>query len=173
MGQYYRVYTKNKKGKETIYNRTVDGKYTRAKLTEHSWWLNPFVNTICHKIHHKPLIIAWVGDYAEGEIHDIVWDKTVKTSYITEAQVVLYEKYLVNHTKKTYLDCDKYYEKCSDKYKWCLHPLPLLTAIGNGSNGGDYHGINQDKIGIWAMDSISVEEKIPKGYTEFFIEFKE
>ena len=37
MGQHYNVVIKNK---NTIiaYNREVDGKYTMAKLTEHSWW---------------------------------------------------------------------------------------------------------------------------------------
>lgn len=36
MGQYYNVVIKNK-NTITAYHREVDGEYTMAKLTEHSW----------------------------------------------------------------------------------------------------------------------------------------
>lgn len=40
---------------------------------------------------------------------------------------------------------------------WTVHPLPLLTAEGNGRGGGDYHEQNPDieLVGTWARDSIS------------------
>ena len=47
MGQYYRTLKKESNGRLVVYNRNiiVDGKeeYMMAKLTEHSWWYNPFV----------------------------------------------------------------------------------------------------------------------------------
>lgn len=165
MGQYYMVLTIDKNGKHTVYDRNVNKQYTMAKLLEHSWWFNPFVNTICGKIFHKPKQIAWVGDYANSEgiefkYYDEVWGDNVKTVGVTEAQVCLWDKYLVNHTKQVYIDCDEYYEKSLEENGYyCIHPLPLLTCVGNGLGGGDYSGSNMDMVGTWCLDNISVECK--------------
>lgn len=176
MGQYYYVYTK-RNGKEKVYNRTVDGEYTMAKLMEHSWWLNPFVNTICYKIHNKPTQIAWVGDYVEPdefEPLDRVWGDKAKTYGVTEAQVVLHRKYLVNHTQKQYVDCSDYYKRCVIEDGWCIHPLPILTVIGNGRGGGDYRAkYGKEYVGVWANDEISVENVKPDGYEEIKPTFRE
>jgi len=44
-----------------------------------------------------------------------------------------------------------------DDHEWCAHPLPLLTALGNGMGGGDYRGKEgKDNIGSWAFDEIYV-----------------
>lgn len=176
MGQYYMVYTK-RNGREKVYDRFVDNQYTMAKLMEHSWWRNPFVNTMCYKIHHKPTQVAWVGDYVEKEEfepYERVWGDDAKSYGVTEAQVVLDEKYLVNHTKKEYVDCNAYYERSVTKDKWCVHPLPLLTVIGNGRGGGDYRSENgKEFVGTWCNDLISVEEEEPKTYKEISPTFKE
>ena len=54
-----------------------------------------------------------------------------------------------------------------------INPLPLLTALGNGRGGGDYSGTDEDKVGIWARDVLSVEFNIPKGFKEFKVNFRE
>ena len=89
-------------------------------------------------------------------------------------------KYLVNHTKQIYLDCDAYYERCKVKQYgdyWCIHPLSLLTCIGNGMGGGDYRSPSDDstydEVGTWAWDEISIDDAIPEGYAETEITFKE
>ena len=174
MGQYYKVLVrKDKDSKWQLFNRSVDGEYTMAKLTEHSWWYNPFVNTICHMIHFKPKQVAWVGDYADDisakgidtrELHEKAWGKANGRS-VTEAQISLFGKYLVNHDKKEYVDCTEYYDNSVTEGDWCLHPLPILTAVGNGQGGGDYHGRSMDMVGRWTCDRISVENAAPKeGY---------
>ena len=176
MGQYYMVLMEDKNGKRTVYDRTTNGEYTLAKLMEHSWWLNNFVNTMCCKIFRKPKKVAWVGDYSDGEfeLYDEVWGDNAKRNKVWESQVVLWNKYLVNHTKKEYLNCNEYYEKSKIEDDWCIHPLPLLTCVGNGGGGGDYHrGTCMDYVGSWCMDEISVEVKEPKGYTKIDIAFKE
>lgn len=48
-----------------------------------------------------------------------------------------------------------------DTYKWRTHPLPLLTAEGNGRGGGDYH---DDKpgaefVGRWARHKIALAKR--------------
>lgn len=40
-----------------------------------------------------------------------------------------------------------------------VHPLPLLTSLGNGKGGGDYHGLNMEWVGAWALHAI---EAIPE-----------
>lgn len=165
MGQYYMVKVNDK-----VYNREVNGQYTMAKLMEHSWWENSFVNTICHEIFKKPKTVAWVGDYSNEEnkeLYESVWGEKVKTYGINEAQVSLSGKFLVNHTKLEYLNCSKYYENSVDKEGWCINPLPLLTSIGNGNGGGDYCGTDMEYVGKWCNDEISVELEKPEGFIEY------
>ena len=57
MGQYYRAMVKKPNGRIVVYNRDVirDGKreYTVAKLLEHSWWFNEFVNAVCLDVYNS------------------------------------------------------------------------------------------------------------------------
>lgn len=172
MGQYYRPYLKEEKtGNITILNRTIDGEYTMAKLMEHSWWLNPFVNAVCNILYKNPHQIAWVGDYADDFPHkNLVWDTDGEE--IKKVDFLLDNKYIVNHTKKLYLNCTSYKER-NNNDGWIIHPLSLLTAIGNGQGGGDYRGVNSNSVGDWCMDVLSIEDTIPNGYTEEIYDFYE
>lgn len=177
MGQYYRPVLKFKK--TMVYNRDVNGEYTMAKLTEHSWWENDLMKAISEKIFRKPTLVAWVGDYAENEEVRMM-NKKMKDIWDCEGHNVkstnfsINNLYLCNHDLKEYINMNKY-RKNSEVDGWCLHPLSLLTAIGNGRGGGDYHDcyVNADKIGIWAWHRLSFEKEIPENYTEFEIIFKE
>lgn len=166
MGQYYRVITEDSvinNHKRTVYNRDVDGEYTMAKLMEHSWWENPFVNTICTEIYQSPKKVAWVGDYAnEFELFDEVWDS--EGVGVKENQTKLNGKYLCNHTLGEYVDCNDYYAHAL-RDGWCVHPLPILTCIGNGGGGGDYYSkADRDLVGRWNWHIVSVENSAPDGY---------
>ena len=201
MGQYYRVLEKEADKNLKVYNRNiiVGGKeeYMMAKLTEHSWWYNPFVNAICEKMylsHHHHQII-WMGDYADQFADDLesnhngltpkkiklyhtrCWDENRKTFAIPTTGFTLCDKYLVNHTKQVYIDCTAYYNRCDMDNGWCMHPLPLLTCIGNGYGGGDYRSptsdSSEDLIGMWAWDEISIEDNVNSSYQEIFPTFKE
>jgi hypothetical protein len=75
-------------------------------------------------------------------------------------------KYLINHTKKEFVDKSKV---PSNSEGWTIHPLPLLTCEGNGRGGGDFRGEEKDLVGRWSRDEIevsSVKGDIPKGFTE-------
>ena len=83
--------------------------------------------------------------------------------------------YLINHTQQSFLDLGKYAEENSweEKFnsitqKWAVHPLPLLTACGNGRGGGDYHDCfpDYDKVGTWAFDVIELTDCLPVGLKE-------
>ena len=53
-----------------------------------------------------------------------------------------------------------------------IHPLPLLTCEGNGRGGGDFSGENEF-VGSWARDVVSIEFDAPEGFTEIFPNFRE
>ena len=167
MGQYYNIIIKRKDQKSThAYDRTLDGEYTMAKLTEHSWYLNPMVNAVAEKLYHNPSHIAWVGDYARGEegdredLYKLSHPASKKFEMLHKTEFTLKDRYLVNHTKKLILDCWDYLKESIKKNEdsSVMHPLPLLTALGNGRGGGDYRGINQEQIGSWAWDVLEIVE---------------
>jgi hypothetical protein len=60
-----------------------------------------------------------------------------------------------------------------DKDGWQIHPLPLLTCEGNGRGGGDYGGNDQNLVGLWARNTISVSNDIPDGYEELLFTLHE
>lgn len=179
MGQYYHALIK-KNDDVVVYHNTVNGEYMGAKLMEHSWLRNPFVNAVAEIIYHNPCQVAWVGDYADEtdpEIYKMAYGDDDNEVYARrdltyDGTFSMEHKYLVNHTFKEYIDIDDYIKKVDSD--WIPHPLSLLTACGNGQGGGDYFSdIHKDDVGYWKMSLISVEDKIPDGYTESEIYFKE
>ena len=202
MGQYYRPCLLAPDFKENNQNpvlATADCYFyaNGAKLMEHSWVGNWFVAAACTFLFkNKTFPFVWCGDYADApsDIYKGVdekgeeWENNMyryacagdfDTKYsqdvigeMTEARYAELEpkmKYIINHSKKEYVVIP---EKKEDE--WTIHPLPLLTADGNGAGGGDYHrGTDMNKVGIWAYDIIEVGDEIPEGYTELKVDFKE
>ena len=204
MGQYYNAVMKGSRC--ATYNRyiVIDGarEYMLAKLTEHSWWGNKYVEGVSKALFESaaPRRVAWVGDYARSflqsinaesfngltqkdivRLHKCAWK--AKGVDVPDNSFTLKGLFLVNHTKKEYVACDPYYERCAvpdaDGFKWCLHPLPLLTCIGNGQGGGDFYegeytrGSTYENVGRWAWDLISIAEHAPEGFTELKPIFRE
>jgi hypothetical protein len=159
-----------------------------SKLMEHSYVGNPYVGAVelllSPKGHFWKSRLVWAGDYADPEVHVSYPDGKLvaKTLYELaqeehEAKEMSpmphnMEKYyfLVNHTKKQYVDKRK---ATADGNGLRIHPLPLLTAEGNGRGGGDYRGAQEVLVGSWARDVISVERAALAGYTELVCEFAE
>ncbi|MBR1807062.1 MAG: hypothetical protein IJ774_11860, partial [Selenomonadaceae bacterium] len=58
---------------------------------------------------------------------------------------------------------------------WAIHPLPLLTAVGNDRGMGDFHegGVGYEHVGTWAWHLISISAKAPKRFEELKLAFKE
>ena len=204
MGQYYRVLEKEGNKRLVVYNRNiiVDGKeeYMMAKLTEHSWIGNWLMETVCNKIYNsdKPVRLIWMGDYADDFANDLentfngltkkqiinyrnaAWGEPDRSKAVERAVFDFEGKYIVNHTKKEYVDFSLYYKtsvmNCAGD-KWCMHPLSLLTAIGNGYGGGDYRSptlaSTVDLVGYWAWDEINITDNIPENYELLQPIFKE
>ena len=203
MGQYYRPIIKTDDGIEILNrNLIIDGQeeYTMAKITEHSWIGNWFMEAVCDKIYNsdKPVRLIWMGDYANEfecyfkdnfngltqtqieNYHKAAWGEPDRGKAIDRVAFDFMNKYIVNHTKKIYIDCSLYYKssvmKC-DGDEWCLHPLSLLTCIGNGLGGGDYKAPTDastfELVGSWAWDEINITDEIPQNYDLIKPIFKE
>ena len=189
MGQYFMPILGDAYGMNCkVFNRTVDGKHTFAKIMEHSWWLNPFVNSFSKRIYKKKSRVCWVGDYACEDDFDFmtttafykpcyraVWGEGVRTISSKSVDFTLDGKFLLNHDTKEFIDLNEYKEKSRDKDGWTIHPLPLLTAVGNDRGSGDFHegNVGFKNVGIWAWCLISIAEKVPKGYRKIDVVFKE
>lgn len=161
--------------------------YNGLKLMEHSYYRSPAMVATGHEIYKNPMKVYWIGDYADDyienheryheslpnycltlekamDIYEKTWkDDNKKEIDYAETFDVEFEKYkdffedkfLINHTKDEYIDLSKYK---GFSYTCRVHPLSLLTAIGNGLGGGDYYGKNENLIGYWAGDIISLED---------------
>lgn len=88
--------------------------------------------------------------------------------------------YLINWDKKVYVDKRRVPSVAygwTDGQKYTIHPLPLLTAEGNGRGGGDFRtedaGGNTALIGTWARDHISLGSTVPEGFEEIVFDLVE
>ena len=190
MGQYYRPILGDAFGLNCkVFDRSVDGEYTLAKLLEHSWWQNPFVNAFSEFIYKEPSRVIWCGDYADEPddfnfpncsafyvpYYGEIWGDSVSTIGVTSTDFTLDGKFLLNHDTKQFVDLDEYKVNSIDKHGWTIHPLPLLTAVGNGRGGGDFHEGNTgfEFVGLWAWQLISIEDKPPDDFSKTDIRFIE
>lgn len=190
MGQYYMAILGDAYGLNCkVFDRSVDGQYTFAKLMEHSWWKNPFVNAFSEFLYNEPSRVAWVGDYADepDDFHfphcsafyvpcyKEVWGETIKPVGVASSDFNLDSKFLLNHDRQQFVDLDEYKRLSVDKDGWTIHPLPLLTAVGNDRGGGDFHEGNTgfENVGLWAWQLISFADKPPKDFSKFLLVFKE
>lgn len=184
MGQYYKPCVLKKNYKTNSNNQTIvslrSWDFTvGAKLTEHSYVGNNFIKAAMQLLAiYKAHPFVWCGDYAEGIFTDINGESAnaymlIHTITPSELEEIVKEngieenyKYIVNYTKREYIEIPE------NNDDWVIHPLPLLCADGNGLGGGDYYGINMDKVGIWAYDRLGVTNKRPH-YKKIKVEFKE
>lgn len=173
-----------------------------VKLIEHSWWNNDFLVNFCARLYersrenNKETHILWLGDYAELdglsslEGLSACFARVVQRSWLKQAlqdpnrkeidigntnpDFSLINKFLVNTTKQEFINCTTYYNCNHDVDDWCIHPLPLLTAVGNGEGGGDYFGVNNELVGRWAGDALYIDDEEPvEPFKEIFPIFRE
>lgn len=156
------------------------------KLMEHSWIDAALPRTIMSALEGMPRRVVWAGDYADPEPGTVTDENkyglnlyvlasgddesvTSVTKLVPHAEAA--PRYLINHDQMMYVDIDNcpghvYYWTQGREYT--VHPLPLLTAEGNGRGGGDWRGgQGSEFIGTWARDVISTSDEKPADYLEF------
>jgi hypothetical protein len=139
-----------------------------AKLMEHSYLDSVFTQTLEHELSpegkfHKKRVI-WAGDHSFVEpgistnLYDVV--ESINKPIPPKVKTSQYP-FIVNHTKREYVNKRLIPENVDGYF---IHPLPLLTAEGNDGYVGDYKGNDQEIVGYWARDVISVEKDCPGGF---------
>ena len=154
------------------------------KLMEHSYLKNKMMLCVEALLieggewHKTPIV--WAGDYSDHVRNEMNYsdmcDSTDEGEHVARelipkpltAKQQKEFQFIVNHTKKEFVDK----KKVPSNDGWQIHPLSLLTSSGNGRGGGDFRGDN-DFVGTWAADVISVEKEIPADFKEIVPNFKE
>ena len=175
MGQYYKAILLDKE-KQNVIGWVSPYQYdSGSKLMEHSWMKNDFVKSFENMIYKNPMPVTWCGDYADAvdgsEEGDNFYSLCEDKTNLTPSTILGEHKsqYIINHDTLEYVDKAKV---PTDKDGWQIHPLPLLTAEGNGRGGGDFRG-ESELVGLWSRNLISVSEELPKGYTELVFDIVE
>ncbi len=169
MGQYYLVVFLSE-DKKSIVGVVYPG--FGRKLTEHSIIGNPLFSFLTQAIsptgNYYMSRIVWAGDYADPEEDTGENLYTMAQNYdgVIFNNNRLSYRYIINHSKQLYVDLS-YISDYSEEY----HPLPMLTAEGNGRGTGDYNGVNDNLVGTWARDVISANNDVPTGFTELKCNF--
>ena len=174
MGQYYNVVILDSHSNVIRAWMCAHSYNYGVKLVEHCSANSEFVSTvesqICPEGAFYRCAIVWAGDYADVEaapsgtavpsgttnLYSMIdmHPHSKKGIRPTVRDMAAYP-YIVNWTKRLYVDKTK---------EHMIHPLPLLTAEGNGRGGGDYYGTSMNLVGTWARDELSVEAAIPEGF---------
>lgn len=185
MGQYYKPIILESDRKTPVNYAYTHHLGCGLKLMEHSYFDNPVVNSVINFIAKAGgANLVWAGDYADPEpgtkneedpdglnLYSLT-EELLEMEYNTDSPNVAF---LINEDKKEFVNLYKLTNLASP-----VHPLPLLTAEGNGRGGGDYCGLNSDLIGRWARDFIVVSPgsyekrlELEANYTEITPDFVE
>lgn len=166
MGQYYMPVIKRGKKLRRVHSHDFGSGF---KLMEHSYVGNHFVNVVANEIVENPAQLYWLGDYAEADdfasefmfnkIYGYAWGRKRNRRTTVEDRNINFDWgkdwYYINTTKKEYMLMPK-------EGDWVYSPISLLTAIGNGRDGVDYHG-DPSMIGYWAGDKVYLSMTKPDG----------
>ena len=189
MGQYYKVIILADNMNIIRIWTTPTAYNCGNKLMEHSYLNNNFMNAIEYLISPNGMFymskIIWAGDYANPEANEeelnlyhmadqqngkyitpYMNDKCIEQFIEQFIENMDHYRYIINHTKKLYVDKEKCIKNDNGDI---IHPLSLLVTDNcNGMGGGDYRGNDEYLCGTWTRDIISVEKSIDK-----FIDYKE
>lgn len=184
MGQYFKAcFINAKKDKVKEYFESWDTN-NGSKLMEHSYVRNHFVMNVTYKMINSPKRLVWAGDYGDEVVGEdnyyMLCDKAKKSQNEIDMNVIeqaLNENTIyINHDKKEWFDLKKQTIPNMKGWNGIAHPLPILTADGNGRGGGDYCGAHMEMVGMWKGDLIEVSDTIPANYKEikpFFTEMND
>lgn len=181
MGQYYKIVLSDKDyNVKEVYESFTGG----VKLMEFAYDGTSIMQYTYYRIFNNPMRVATVGDYTNLKNDDDNFNKVVNAAWgedeeyaekhkpdLSEFDETCVEgRYLLNHTKKEFVDLKVYKEvrrainKMNMMINADINPLALLTATSNGLGGGDYHcGVNEYLCGQWQNDVIELTNTCPIG----------
>lgn len=196
MGQYHKFINFDKK--------EICDSPSLCKLMEWSYQGNYYMNAVGQLLEGRwnGDRVLCVGDYVEGfyanpkfkEIFDDIISENQNQNcdniYYYDYKEInlnsstkLFPRYIYNNKSRQYIDLKR------QPIQWCyydeekcmvggikINPLSLLLSCSNGAGGGDYYGLNSDKVGMWVGESEYLElsnEVKDNDYKELLIIFSE
>ena len=166
MNDHFRaVFATPKNGKYLIKCINAFNYGSSKKILEHSFTDNKFVQILESQIADNPSIVVWAGNNASPETSGIFYDEVIENNYTPNSSFNLYRlcdrinhvtkeipqteyyQYIVNDTRKEYID--------KNKYKNHLHPLPLLTR------DTFIRQLNNNVCCLWSRNLIYATNKTP------------
>jgi len=156
MGQYFKPSNTTKK-----VNLVAHDFDNGLKIMEHSYIGNNFVETIMTLLANEwnGDNFVWAGDYSSEFNYAYSFEREKTNDYNNEFQILFSKDkiFIVNYDRREFVDFRKYISKAPKcEYGYQIHPLPMLTCSEQGLGGGDYHGEEDEFLGLWANDSIGV-----------------
>ena len=173
MGQYYNPCFINETKDQVLGWFECFDTNNGAKLMEHSYVGNSLCKNVAFHMVKTPKRLVWCGDYADEVVGDKNYfdlcDKSTKINSVggdALDDTLNANTIYINHDKKEWFDLTKQVTPACSDWDGKVHPLPLLTADGNGRGGGDYDGALMDMVGRWKGDLIEVSDEVPADYSE-------
>ena len=177
MVQFYRPVILDSTSKGLGANPTIRGWVdpelydTKPSIMEHASPKCSFVSAVEMLLTDKGGLaksrLVWTGDYAQNEVNspnNLYKMCSKETCLIPEESDMSYYAYIVNHTKGQFVDKERALKYTN------LHPLPLLTADGNGCGGQGEYPTDHKLLGYWARDEISIVKHRPTGLVEIIFD---
>ncbi len=131
-----------------------------AKLMEHSYLGNEYVNVMMGAILNNPKEVVWLCDYHEADdMTSHTWDNTKGIDKYPKKPRVDLDYFILNHTKKLVISVSHLQDLYNDddKSSWHIHPIPILCNSDDGSlGGGDYHA-EDSRRATWCGDTLEVQ----------------
>ncbi len=131
-----------------------------AKLMEHSYLENDYVNVMMGALIGNPKEVVWLCDYHEKDDKTShTWDNTKEIGeYPTKPRVKL-DYFILNHTKKVSINVNHLHDLYTEHNvsSWHIHPIPILCNSDEMSQGGgDYHK-EDSRRASWCGDTLEVQ----------------
>ena len=158
MGAYYQAVI-DKEKRYSTWESTNDG----AKLMEHSYMFNDYVNGVLNMTDGKSFKLDWLCDYHEAEdAEDYTWSTTKECKKFHGKEYLGFAPgYILNHTKECYIDniqlISLYYTHNPSSYNgFYIHPLPILCNSDREAQGGGDFNKEDIRRGTWRNDDLQI-----------------
>lgn len=193
MSQYFCALTHGQKTYNRHFSTFTYG--CGPELMSHAYIGSPYVDAVASTLVNKPQWLIWFGDYSEPNekvnLDEVAFAKADRAAHsMPHSPVAINETiknnnyFLINHSKKLFLDMAKYIKNAPREYKKnvgvnvIIHPLPLLTASSNGKSEGDYYPDSKyawsySAVGSWCNDMIEISDTPYDGFKEIMIYFQQ
>jgi hypothetical protein len=172
MGAYYQaaLTRDNGHGEERVrYSTWSIGE--GAKLAEHYYIGNDYVNGVMAELIDAPAKLVWLCDYhdEEGETWEDYEERDLPDDTL-HSSIENNRYFVLNLDKKAFIDMEKLWELHGDNDgQWPIHPAPVLANSDYGSmGGGDHHGEIAQRAS-WKGDTIEVvltKDDVPQAFSD-------